>query len=184
MSKLERHERIIAVLLRKIATADPAEVANARRTLEKLCKKYDLEIDDVLNSTEKRTQREYEYKRARIIVGQILYRYGGNPDIYVNTRAGFLIVDLTDAEHLEVSHAIDVLVPLYRKELRKIQDVALAAFIKKHDLYYKGDREDAERIGEETPKTIAEQRAELARAMQIASLAETMDDAEINKRLC
>lgn len=184
MEKLERHERIITVLLRKIEESNGAEAENARKALERICKKYDLNIEDVLSNQDKRTQREYEYKRAKAVIAQIILRYGGNDDIYINRRAGIYIVDLTDAEHLEVSHAIDVLIPMYRKEMAKIQDVAMQAFVKKHDLYYKGERDrEPERIGEEKPKSYEEQRAQLAKAMQIQSLAETMEDVEIHKRL-
>lgn len=183
-NKEPRHERIISVLLRKIEAGDANEIENARTTLKKLCKKYDLDYQTVLTRGEERTEREYKYSDAKTVIVQIVLRYGGNDNVYHNKYRKVIIVDLTDAEHLEVMHAIDILVPLYRKEMRKIKDVAMHAFVNKHDLFYKGEVERPEELpGETKPLSYEEERERLARAMQINAMVETMEDATIHKRL-
>ena len=180
----ERHERIIAVLLRKIDEGNGAEAANARVTLAKLCKKYNLELEDVLRKTEVRIAREYPFSRAKDVVAQIILRYGYSKEIYYNNTRKYYFVDLTDAEHLEVTHALDILLPLYIKEVKKIRSIAMRAFLSKHDLYFKGEGEaPTARIGTEKEKTREEIERQRAELRQVAALAETMEEAQILKRL-
>jgi len=181
----ERHERIIKALINKIEANLGHESDAAQRVLENLCKKHNIDIDEVMNQKTKRTQREYSYKSInQDILHQIMLRYGGNDKVLINKRFKILITDLTDSEHLEVTHAIDVLVPLYKKELKKIQQIAINAFVQKHDLFFKGETDESDlRIGKEKEKSAAEQREEMRRQIQIGQMAEGMQDAEILKRL-
>jgi len=181
----ERHERIIKALISKIEADNGHESEAARRVLQNLCKKHNLDIDEVMNAKTKRTQREYSYKSInQDILHQIMLRYGGNDSVFINKRFKILITDLTDSEHLEVTHAIDVLVPMYKKELKRIQTLALNAFVQKHDLFFKGETEDSgKQIGDGKKESLEEYEARMRRQIQIAQMAEAMDDAPIHKRL-
>jgi len=178
---MEKHERIIATLVLKVHANNGGESANALHTLKKLCAKYDLDIDEVLTG-KKLEVRYYKISRANQgIVAQTIMRYGNTREIY-NTRGGkHLAVELDESAHLEVTHALDILLPLFNKEMKKVREAAVHAFVYKHDLFWKGER--TEEIGEEKKKTKKEIEEERERSRRAVALIGGMEDAAIYKRL-
>lgn len=178
---MQKHERVIAALVGKVKENNGGESANALKTLKKLCTKYELDIDEVLTG-KKLERRLYKVSRAnQLIVAQIMLRYANTREIYHTRDGKYLATELDEATHLEVTHALDVLIPLFQKELRKVKEATLHAFVHKHDLFWKGER--TERIGEEKKKTQKEIEEERERDRIAASLVGNMEDATIYKRL-
>lgn len=178
---LEKYETIIAALVLKVKEGGN-EGENAKRALQKLCTKYQLDIDDILNETEKKEDRWYPITNVtKVIVAQIIRRYGGTTDIYNTRGKQHFVAEETTAEHLEICNAIDVLVPLYKKERKKALSLIEEAFVYKHDLFWKGPR--PKQIGEEPELTVDERVERMQRAAAISGLTRTMEDAVIQKRL-
>lgn len=178
---MEKHERIIAVLVLKVKANNGGESANALHTLKKLCAKYELDLDEVLTG-KKVERRLYKISRAtQLIVAQAILRYGESREIYTTRGNKYLSVELDEAKHLEVTHALDILLPLFHKEMKKVKEAALHAFVAKHDLFWKGER--PEQIGEEKKKTPEQIKEERERERTAIALAQGMEDATIYKRL-
>ena len=164
----------------KVKEANGGEADNALATLKKMCNKYELDLDEVLNGEAKKTDRIFEVRlKERQIAIQVILRYGGTREIYGSRGSrNVVIVALDEAHYLEVKHALEVLLPVWKKELEKVIDAAKSGFCYKHDLYYKGTDE-----AEGKKLTPAEEREQQRRAIRGARLAEDMDDAEVLKRL-
>ncbi len=175
---LDKYEKVIPALVLKIKEGGN-EGKNAETTLRKLCVKYKLEYDDVVNGGEKKEDRYYRVTAfSKPIVVQIILRYGNSCEIYRSKSKKYLIAEVSLTDHIEVENAISILVPLYRKELKKARELVLEAFCYKHDLYWKGPQ--PERIGEQS---LTDKLEQMKRAVQIQNVAEGMEDAVISKRL-
>ncbi len=175
---IEKYEKVIPALVLKIKEGGN-EGANAEKALRKLCTKYKLEYDDVVNGGEKKEDRFYKITSfSKPIVVQIILRYGNCKDIYNSRSKKYLIAEVSLSDHIEVENAISILIPLYRKELKKARELVIEAFCYKHDLYWKGPK--PEQIGEES---LTDKLEQLKRATQVMSVAEGMEDAVITKRL-
>lgn len=178
---MEKHERIIAALVGKIKEGNGGEASNARITLKKLCVKYDLDFDEVLTGKKIETRWYKITAMTEGVVAQVIMRYGSTREIFTTRGGKLLATDLDEAAHLEVTHALDILVPLYKKEMRKVKEAVLHAFVAKHDLYFKG--EYVQQIGEEKKKTPQQIKEERERSRRAIALAQGMEDATIYKRL-
>ena len=113
MEKL-KHERVITALVLKVKEANGGEADNALATLKKMCKKYELDLDEVLNGEAKKTDRVFEIKlKEHDIAVQVILRYGETREVYGSRGSRTaMIVALDEAHYLEVKHALEVLLPV------------------------------------------------------------------------
>lgn len=167
----------------------------AMNVLRSLCAKHGLNIDDVMNSIEKKEfWIEISDPDEEVMAIRCIYRYGilnleDAQQITVfshsikrnRKKIGFIS---TTEKHVEVLNAYSVLVPLYKKE-RVIAEIAFStAFANKHNLFYQ-PREDEEEKAEETRKKQHEEKTEdQQQADEMASdLKRHLKHADIHKQI-
>lgn len=177
---------LIGALVLKAKEGNSGESENAKRALKRLCEKHGLDYDDIMSGSIAVKEHMIEYRRGQEdLLAQVIIRYGTSakhPDVLVNRRARKLFFTGTDQQYIEVLNAYEILSRLYSKERKKMQDIFLHSFVKKHRLYRTYER-SRELIGEEKEKTVEEQIEDMRKGMLIEQMAGTMEDAEINPRL-
>lgn len=153
----------------------------AVRILKKLCIKHKLDFDEMMSENEAQADCWFPYKRGYTgVIRQILWRYAaadsdakiyrqGQPPTSYKMRT-------TKQRYVETLNALDVLLPLYRKERKKAQKAFFYGFLEKHWLFSE-IKTDADKKQRRVSK-------EERMARQAGSvLAGNMEDAEIRKRL-
>ena len=116
------------------------EKANALRLVKEICKKHKLNFKEVMEG-EQVTEYEIKYKTdsERQVIAQTICRYGYR-SIKEKTKYNEfykkIFFETTVEKYLEVLHAIDILVPIWRKEKERMQQVILFGFLEKHQLFY------------------------------------------------
>lgn len=177
-------EDLIGALVLK-AKEGGAESENARRALQRLCDRHNLDFDEVMEGADAVEEHMVEYKRGHYtIMAQIVLRYGTTEkyqDVMVNKRARAMFFKGTKQQYIEVLNAYEILAPLFNKEKKKIMDVFEESFVHKHKLYRQYSV--PKQIGDEPEKSFAEKMEEMKRGALIGQMTGSMEDAEINPRL-
>lgn len=174
---------LLGALTRKAKEGGP-EGDNARKALERVCKKYGLEMDAVLaDDTELVEEYTLDYKTGHHdLAVQIICRYALTPK-YQDIR-GFrnrldgkptnkMSFKCTRDRYIETLHAYDVLGPLYNQERKRVMDAYKYGFYSKHNLFPQFDTEDS-------PDTDP---VDMQAALRGQRMAADMDDADLTPRL-
>lgn len=155
------------------------EKETAIRMVKALCKKHGLDFEDVMGQGEQVREYVIYYKlqRHERVVQQIVvaYAFDKNSEAKISCsryRKAFFI-EVTQEKYIETLNAVDTLVRLYEKERKKTEDILFYGFLEKHDLYANANGRGIDDISKE----------ELLARRAGSSLSETMEDAEIRKRL-
>jgi hypothetical protein len=126
----------------------------------------------------------YKTKEELSILVQIFARYGQTKADYgskYNQYRKLMIVETTKEKYIELLNAISVLIPLYKKEKKIMQDAIKFAFLDKHFLYYTPSKEEEKTYWKkkQDKETKEEKRAREAGH----DLANHMNEAHIRKQL-
>lgn len=174
-------EDLIGALVLKAKEGDPGEKENALSALKRLCKKYDMDLDEVLKGGEKVDHYYMEYKRGQEKLAlQIVARYALTEEHH-NTwhnpyHKNVVIFECTKQRYIETINAYEILSKLYIKERRKVMDAFMYGFLDKHDLYPQfqlGEKRRLDQIDDE----------ELKARRRGSMMADDMEDADINPRV-
>lgn len=156
------------------------EKTNALDIIRRLCKKHNLNFDDVMSAgaTEYEYTLYYKTKEEKSLLVQVIikFAYGGDGSshsIFENNYRKVVIFKATQEQYFECLNAWEVLLRLYKKEKRKIANAVFYGFLSAHELYSNG------KPGEEVKLSKAEEDARRTGAM----LSHGMEEANINKRL-
>lgn len=156
------------------------EKSNAIRILRAICKKNDIDFEDVMS--EGGVKKEYEIKYANVtesqIIIQIIHKFSGDwdMDIYYLKHGKSVSFETTPEKYAEILVAVEVLTKLFRQEKKKVKDALFYGFIGKHDLWSQPRKDTGH---EESKISKKEQEArELGRRME-----GHLSDAELIKRL-
>lgn len=162
------------------------EKQNAIRIVKALCKKHNLDFDDVMeNISIKEFSIVYRTKEELDLITFCFYRYGMlkyEDSIKYNQYSKKAIFNTTLDKYIEVLNAFVVLRVLYKKEKKKAEMAVMEAFRIKHYLYYEPTDKEKKKLDKERENQKIDEEAlainEMARGM-----SRGMQDAEIHKQL-
>lgn len=117
----------------------PGERDNAKLLLERLCKKYDVSLDDILGSFDKVEMHWFKHKKGDLykqLLNQCIYKtLGRNFDSYVHGRGKHyksdIGVECTIAESIEIEMDYAFYVHHFENEMKRLLDM----FIQKNKLF-------------------------------------------------
>ncbi len=177
---MENLEKVISLAkkMKELADrGDPGEKENAAEFLEQLLIKHNLTIEDVVG--EKTTERsfKYEYNNTvhRKFVMQVIASVIGVNRQFTYTlysKASYRIdwvVDITDAEFIEISEKLEFFWPIYKKE----HELFYGAFVQKNKLYTKDGKKKDEPLTPEEEEKI----------QKIMIISEGLDEHTLTKKL-
>lgn len=173
-----KNEAMLKKLLALSKYGVEGEKANAQKILDKLLKKYEIDLED-LSEEDERKHRDlwYENEYELRLLNQLYYAFYPDRESwnYVNKRykkaRHTMIFDLTDTELLEFEYAYEVLKNSWYKEL----DVFYSAFIQKNQLFPKP--EDAKKLPGDDKKI------DFSELMKMQSYANGIDTVSIRKAI-
>lgn len=172
----ERLGKLIALAKR----GEGGEKDTALRMVRALCKKLDLNFDDVMAEEESKREFYLEFARKDFrLAQQIVVRYAfdgdGTADFAPSRSHTRLYFTTTLERYIETAHALEVLTKQYRKEQKRMRDALWHAFLSKHDLYatktVRGDK----------PPELSDD--EMRARRMGGALADSLEDAHIRKTL-
>jgi len=107
------------------------EQSAAQKRLDTLLEKYNITLEDILSEEKK----EYRFKKGhhhdKSILFQCLAKFTTQDTYTKYHRKGYIDVELTKVEYLDLSEALEFYKKLYRKEIKTF----LSAFIYKHNIF-------------------------------------------------
>lgn len=173
-------ERILKVKALADKGATKGEKDAAKNLLGKLLKKYNITLEDLASSEiEVYTFKYSSNDECQILINisckvrnshdPITYSYHNKKTGYKVQKIGF---ELTKEQYIEMRELADHLLPLYRKELKKMRDYLMTSFITKHNVV-------PEPNGEEK----AAKRISFAESQLIASMMGRMEQSNYQKKL-
>lgn len=155
------------------------EALAAKRALDALCKKYDVDIEDLF--TEKKEWREfklpYNDKAARKLLFQ-LYGYVTNKTkfSYKKNRYGNIIsFELTTREFVDLNNMLEFYLKEWKKELKQHCNDLFSAFINKNNLFANSIPDD-DKEKKITPE-------EFERILRVSNLMSTMERKHYRKQI-
>jgi hypothetical protein len=171
----DRLGKIVALAKR----GEGGEKTSAIEIVKKICAQHGLDFDVVMGADDVTSEYliPWNTKEESRVIAQIICRYGQDGmggQLAGNDARKVFFVEMTKEKYVETMNAIDVLVPLYRKELKKMREVYFHGFLAKHQLYATPTAEAPERA-----LTAEEERTRRAGL----DLTKHMEDAHLQRRL-
>lgn len=160
------------------------ERKTAVRILKKICKKYDLIFDELMEE-----EKEYRFRYSGVVsqklAFQIFFKIINSPNVSYNSD--FLIFKTTPEKFLDLGNAFDIYKKLFTKEKLKLKKrhaqenkLFTDAFIQRHDIF--GVVSDEKKKRKEKAKKITKKEIEdIKVAMRMAG--EMDEDANIFKQI-
>lgn len=175
-SIIEKARKILALAERGVA----GEAIAAKRALEALLTKRGLTLEDLQN--ERREKREFSIKNGKEILvfnHCILKMFGGKSHVWENHHTykrdyRHIYADMTDIEYLDFKPFFEFHVKHFRKELKKMLEVAAGAYVNKHDLF---DRNKSDGDDETTSDV------DMDELLRILSAMESMERVSYHKSI-
>ena len=156
------------------------EVLAAKRALDALCEKYNIDIEDLF--TEKKEWREfklpYNDKAARKLLFQLYCYVTDETKIsYKKNRYGNVILfELTTREFIDLNNMLEFYLKEWKKELKQHCNDLFSAFINKNNLFANSIPDDNNKEKKITPE-------EFERLWRVSNLMSTMERKHYRKQL-
>lgn len=127
------------------ATTEHEKIA-AYKKLELMCKKHNLQIEDVLSTDEKRFNRQIRYysDEERKLIVQIAVMFGLDVTTYVKFSKHMILVQVTLSEWIEFSDYYEFYLTKMRKEFLMFRKAFFAAFASKNNLFPPNAEDDSD----------------------------------------
>jgi hypothetical protein len=161
------------------------EKDTAQKILRRLCNVNGLDYDELM-SDEIDEVHIHDFIFGRInknkqkLVAHIIMKFAttkNNPEVFEmrNRRGNFIgyCVKCTNAQYIETKYAIDLFLQAYNKELKRINEEVMIAFVNKHDLFRQYN------LNAENPKK--SKKHDMAKVARVTSLMSDMEDVSIHK---
>lgn len=131
------------------------EKESALRLVKRICKKHDLDFEEVMNASEDIREYVYYYKTKTElkIVGQIIFKILDSQEIGQNKFRKALFFNCTPQQSVEIFSAIPIYLRAFQAEKKRIIEQLPSAFVIKHELW---STHRPEREGELSLKDIEE----------------------------
>lgn len=174
--KKERLGKLIALAKRGVG----GEKQTALRMVRSLCKKLDLNFDDVMGEEESKREFHLDFARNDFRLAlHVIIRYAfdgdGTADVAPSISHTRLYFTTTMERYIETAHALEVLSRQYRKEQKRMRSALWHAFLSKHELYA------TKTVRDDKPPKMSEE--EMRARRMGGALANSLEDAEIRKTL-
>lgn len=155
----------------------------AIRKVKALCKKHELDFDEVMGQGEQVYEYSIKYrsKGEEDVLSQTAWRYAvikESDGIYKNKYRKVIIFRTTKSRYVETLNAWEVLKRAYSKEKKRSEEALLYGFIEKHGLYYNPTLEEARKREDHV-----ETQEEMTARLMGSRMAGYMDDVDILKRI-
>ena len=168
MNKYESIKSKILKLQSLVERGENGEAANAKRLLDKILEKHGLTLEEVLS--EKEEKKWYEFKASnpweKKLLFQCYYKVLNTDKVNYRHYRCTYDFELTAIEAVELSNYYEWNKAQLSKELKRVKDDVVDAYILKHNITSRSDDDDAEM--EEKPLTPSE-RERLFRVAQLIS---------------
>ena len=161
------------------------EKDTAQKILRRLCNVNGLDYDELM-SDEIDEVHTHDFIFGRInknkqkLVAHIIMKFAttkNNPEVFEmrNRRGDFIgyTVKCTNSQYIETKYAIDLFLQAYNKELKRINDEVMIAFVNKHDLFRQYN------LNAKNPKK--SKKHDMAKVARVTSLMSDMEDVSIHK---
>ena len=185
MTNEEHNEERLGKLVMMAKRGTPNEKKIAISLIKKLCRKYKLDFEEVMND-KKISEFTIDFKTEeehRVLI-QVVCRYAflSNEDnVSSNMFRKKVFFKTTKEKYIEALTAWEVLRKSYSKERKRMKDVIFWAFLEKHNLYYQPTDEEWKKINRKKSKAKEEEDDEVRRAGSM--LSRSLEDVEVQKRL-
>lgn len=176
-------------IVRLAKNGEGGEKENALRLVKKICEENGLDFNAVMSDDEEEKERVIPYRNEteKSLICQIIGRYGSRSidhQVWTTNVTKTVHFKATKEMFVETLNAVSVLLPLYKKELAKLQQAMFMGFLDKHDLYYKPRLDEMEAYMNRVNKQRSEATdADKKSARLGAKLAEDMETAHIRKQI-
>lgn len=161
------------------------EKDSAIALVKKICEREGLDFEEVMS--ERSEFREFDLldikwrnKLEKQIVINVIYKYALSTEhatcrLYDFDKSARYTT--TPSKHLETANAIQVYLQAYRKELKRIQEDIMSAFLDKHEIFPEWE------LPSDQKKKQKKEKVDFKRMMRIAGIAEGMEDVEIQRQI-
>lgn len=127
-----------------VERGEQGERKAAEQALQNLLSKYNISIEDLENEEIK--GRSFHVMPADwFIFTQIKVHMFYKRSLWQSKKKSWYIIDMTQAEFIEFSAMFDFHKNQYKKEIDKITDSFKSAYVHKHDMFWKGDKDDVDK---------------------------------------
>ena len=161
------------------------EKDTAQKILRRLCSANDLDYDELM-SDQIDEVRAHDFIFGRInknkqkLVAHIIMKFAttkNNPEVFEmrNRRGDFIgyTVKCTNTQYIETKYAMDLYLQAYNKELKRINEEVMIAFVNKHDLFRQYN------LNAKNPKK--PKKHDMAKVARVTSLMGNMEDVSVHK---
>lgn len=161
------------------------EKDTAQKILRRLCSANNLDYDELM-SDQIDEVRTHDFIFGRInknkqkLVAHIIMKFAttkNNPEVFEmrNRRGDFIgcTVKCTNTQYIETKYAMDLYLQAYNKELKRINEEVMIAFVNKHDLFRQYN------LNAENPKK--PKKHDMAKVARVTSLMSDMEDVSVHK---
>lgn len=181
-----QYESIKQKLLKLQALAEKGykgEAEAAKRTIERLCAKYGITLEEVLCVEEKK-RYEFEIGRYKYMLTLFVQCYGVVTGVgqlsYFKRSRNKIAVDLTPLQYAELSSLFEWHKANFLKDLAAMQDTIVEAYVNKHNIFRTlSEEEQAKRDAREEELTPAK----LRRIAAIMAMQSELGDNKYYKQL-
>ena len=180
--KQKEYDSVKGKILKLYALAEKGvggEAENARRMLEQQLRRYGLSLEAIL--AEENGTRWYEIRGAwqkchLTLLTHCYAKVTNRGTMTYKHRGRRLWLELTPYQYAEISSMFDWHKKRFERELDKLKDDAMSAFIVKHNLFSETNSDDCT---DPMPLSAKEKR----RLLRILGMMEGMDDVTYSKLL-
>lgn len=178
----KEYESLQAKLKKLLALAEQGvggEAVNARRLLEKLCKQYGIDIEELLDRETKHSYT-FETGRAKEMMQLFVRCLEKVVDIegmtYSQPTRSSIRIEVTALQRAEILSLFNWHKSNYMQELEDFKRNFFSAYIGKHNLYSESESKGSKGIEELTEEDIA-------RIRRVLAMREAMSDNHYYKQL-
>jgi len=156
---------------------EAGEARNAKAAIDRICSQYGIKFEDL--ASDKKKRRRFVIGKSKLYKRLFWQCYSyilndNSPVSYWRPKRDIIDVELTDLQFADLSAYFYWHLANFDTELAKAQEIALSAYIQKHDIY-----SDESRKPDGKPLT----EADIKRIIAIHAAAEQMDDNYYQKQI-
>lgn len=179
--KPQNYELIIDKLRKILALRDAGhmgEASAAEAALSRLCQKYNISIDEIMDAGEKKKRVYFKGmsdNHVKNILFACYFRVTNQPKAsYYNHGRGCISFELTPCEEVELKELFDCMRKAYNKAVKQMIKDFNEAFIIRNHLYSDTDTEPSD-------KSLSPE--EMARILRIFSISMTIEPTPIPRKM-
>lgn len=156
------------------------EAANAKRLIEKLCKKYGVTLEEVLSQDQPQNY-EFEIGRYKYMLKLFMQCYAVVTNkgtlSYVQCSRSVIRVELTPLQYAELKNFFEWHKANFAKDVEAMQNTIIDAYLHKHNIFRKRSEEEEQNDNEELTPT------ELQKLRTMLTMMDELRDSHYHKMI-